>query len=1242
MDSILVVIRKNRSSWLLLLIIVAIVSLFMLPGGITPGVVLLGGINGALYALTALGLVLIYRSQKIINFAQAEIGALAVAVAVVMVELNGLNYFLALFVGLIVALATGAIIHLLVEWRFKDSPRMILTVATLGIAEVIGAMEVGFPYLFSRQPAITLTSFSTPFNFKFKLSGIEFTGDHVVAVVASIICLVGLWFFLEKTRYGMAIRGYADSRDRAKLLGIRVSWLSLVTWTLAAGLSAIAAMAAAPASMGNPPDITAIAGPTILLAPLAAAIVGRMEKLFVTAIAAILLGIFQQVIFWSYPSSSVVDVGFLVVIFISLLLQPPAVQREALATGSFVNVRVIKDIPEKLARLKEVRYSKYLLTIIVGVVALLLPPILGQSFALPAAYMAIYAIMTVSLVLLSGWAGQISLGQSGFAGIGAAIVGMFLAHSHVDLLVVLFFSAIAGAIFAVLIGIPALRIPGLFLSVITLAFAIAVDSYFLNGTDFPFWNPDFIQATNVFGKYSTSNAVVLYELSFGILLILLLLVHNLKRSRIKRTLVGIRDNEFAAGSFGISRFSVTLRAFAISGALAGVAAGLIIVLQQGSGFAGFDPELSFTIFVGVVIGGLGSITGGILGAIYIGLTQYYLSGTIAIVSQGIVLIIVLMFFPEGLSGILAWFRNLVVYKLAAVRNIDLNRVDTMDTSLSNRNSDTENEEATIAKILEESDILYSVKGHNGTLDSVSESKELVLEVRNVDASYSNLKVLNDVSFSVLPNTIFCLLGTNGAGKSTILSVISGLMKADRGSVYFKGKYISHLKAEDIVKLGISVAPGGKGVFPSLTVKENLLLAGWIRRKERNYLKDQFENTFKLFPTLRNRLNVQARLLSGGERQMLTIAMSLFVQPELLLIDELSLGLAPIVVAQVVDVIKKLADQNITVVIVEQSLNLASSFASSCSYLERGVVKYTGQPAKLLEDEDIARSVFLSNVVYSKGPKGKKMEGSLVGEDRTVFEISGISKSYGGVSALQDVSIDVKFGHIHGIIGANGAGKTTLLDICSGITSPTFGYISFNGVDITKLAANKRAELGLGRVFQHAYLFPTMTVRETLNVAHERFIAMKDLLAPMFQIPMYRNVEKSLNLHTSEIIEKFNLRDFENALIAELSTGTKRVVELACLFANEPSFILLDEPSSGLAQKETQALADLLVDIHDDLNATMMIIEHDIPMISKIVDNMTCLDLGRVIASGTPEVVLSDRGVIEAFLGTNQAAIQRSN
>jgi ABC-type branched-subunit amino acid transport system ATPase component/ABC-type branched-subunit amino acid transport system permease subunit len=1198
-----------------LIIIILASSATILPKGLPLGVIFLGAVDGALYALTALGLVLIYRSQRIVNFAQAEIGALSVSVAVVMVSVYHVEYFLAAALGIIAALVTGAIIHFIVEWRFSKAPRMLLTVATIGLAQLIGSLEVGIPFLANKgNSSILLVPFKTPLKFSFTISDITFGGDHIVAIGAVVLCVAGLWYFLERTETGIAIRGAADSRDRARLLGIPVSKLSLITWMAAAALSAVGALASAPSDMGNPPDLTAIAGPVALLPPLAAAVVGRMENLSVTAIAAIMIGIFQQGVFWSYPKSSSVDVGFFVVIMIALLIIPPKRARSESggSQSSYVNIRETRPIPDVLKRLPEVILVNRIIPFIIAAFAVLIPVFMGQRVVLPFAYIGIFGLFTVSLVLLSGWGGQISLGQSGFAGVGAAAVGYLLVNHHADFFFTLAVSAVIGACFAVAIGIPALRIPGLFLSVATLAFAVPADTFLLNATQFPALNPSSVPPPRLFGNFNMGNVSVFYIVVSILLILLCIGVYNLRKSRVGRNLIAVRDNDPGASVYGVSGVKLKLWAFALAGAMAGVAGGMLIILQQGSGFSGFDPELSFTVFIGVVIGGLGSLSGAVLGAVFIGLLEYYVSGTIGLVIQGIILLAILMFIPEGIGGIMAAIRQRFLEAVSARRNIEIPSILYTET------------EQKIA---------------DGTHSENEVVGDTILSAHHTDVYYGHVQVIFGVSVGVKAGEVLALLGTNGAGKSTMLNTFAGILNPKKGYIKFLGMDASQFKAEDRVARGLVMVPGGRGVFPSLSVRENLRLACWTQRKDPAYIKQALVAVKKLFPALESRMDTEARMLSGGEQQMLTIAQAILCRPKVLLIDELSLGLAPVIVSQLLDVVAQMRDQGLTIVLVEQSLNVASAVADRAVFIERGQIRFNGPLGELSANPELARAVFLGSGDY---------KGSIAPSEVTYdvivpsFEVYSVSKRFGGVMAVEGVSLRLYPGEIHGIIGANGAGKTTLFDICSGFIKPDSGSVLLDGRNITSLSAYKRSELGLGRVFQHATLFPTLTVFETIALAFERFIYPKEPFAFLFKIPKANSEEKYIRQQTLNLIKELNLTRWQDAFISELSTGTRRVVELACVLAHRPNVILMDEPSSGLAQRESESLGELLVEINRKTGATLVIIEHDVPLIASIANSMTCLHLGQVLSVGTPQEVLSNPDVIQAFLGTDIEAIQRSS
>jgi branched-chain amino acid transport system ATP-binding protein len=240
-----------------------------------------------------------------------------------------------------------------------------------------------------------------------------------------------------------------------------------------------------------------------------------------------------------------------------------------------------------------------------------------------------------------------------------------------------------------------------------------------------------------------------------------------------------------------------------------------------------------------------------------------------------------------------------------------------------------------------------------------------------------------------------------------------------------------------------------------------------------------------------------------------------------------------------------------------------------------------------------------------------------------------------------VDLQLREGQILGLIGQNGAGKTTLFDCVSGFLKVDGGRIRFKGNDITDLRPDQRAAPGLGRSFQEARLFPSLTTAETLSVARERQMLSRSMLASALGQPVSADSEADTAEKVDVLIDLMGLEAFREKLTGELSTGTRRIVELACLLASDPSVIVLDEPSGGVAQRETEALGPLLQRVQGYTGASILVIEHDMPLLSSICDEMYALELGGVIASGTPPEVLAHHRVIASYLGTDDAAINRS-
>jgi ABC-type branched-subunit amino acid transport system ATPase component len=233
----------------------------------------------------------------------------------------------------------------------------------------------------------------------------------------------------------------------------------------------------------------------------------------------------------------------------------------------------------------------------------------------------------------------------------------------------------------------------------------------------------------------------------------------------------------------------------------------------------------------------------------------------------------------------------------------------------------------------------------------------LLELSDIHFSYGSVPVLFGVSLEVQPGEVLGLLGTNGAGKSTVLRVLAGLAAPTRGTVRYEGRDVTGVPAEVLCRQGLSLMVGGRSVFPDLTVRENLQLGGFVLGPE---LEERIERELARFPQLGRRLDSVAGSLSGGEQQQLAVAKALLVDPRVLCIDELSLGLAPTVVAALFDVVREVNAAGVTCILVEQSLTIAAQLCGRAVFLEKGSVRFAGDPNELLERGDLARAVFLGS------------------------------------------------------------------------------------------------------------------------------------------------------------------------------------------------------------------------------------------------------------------------------------------
>ncbi|MCU1460747.1 MAG: transporter related [Acidimicrobiales bacterium] len=255
-------------------------------------------------------------------------------------------------------------------------------------------------------------------------------------------------------------------------------------------------------------------------------------------------------------------------------------------------------------------------------------------------------------------------------------------------------------------------------------------------------------------------------------------------------------------------------------------------------------------------------------------------------------------------------------------------------------------------------------------------------------------------------------------------------------------------------------------------------------------------------------------------------------------------------------------------------------------------------------------------------------------------IDDVRVSFGGVRALDGVSFAVEPGQIVGLIGPNGSGKTTLLDVVSGQLRPSSGRIVLDDEDLVDYLPADRSATGLVRSFQDCRLYPELSVEETVMVAFDGR-RRTGVLSTTLRLPGARRAEAEKRDKVDGLLSSLGLTRFRRHQVAELSTGTRRVVDLACILAAEPRLLLLDEPTAGIAQREAEAFGPLLRRLHAVTGATILLVEHDVPLTVALCDRLVVMEAGRVVSAGPPQDVLEDPAAIAAYLGASHEALARS-
>jgi branched-chain amino acid transport system permease protein len=632
------------------------------------GIVVIGIITGTVTSLLAIGLILIYRTNRFINFAYGSMGSFVGVLAVGLYLQHHWSYWVILPLGVVTGVAVGALIEFLVIRRFQNSSRLILTVASIGLAQLLGGFEL------IGAKAINFTAlvgaFKIPIHFDLHIDVATLGGDQIMIIAAVPVIIAGLAWFLLKTDAGVAVRGAAENTERALLYGIPVRRLSTIVWMIAGGLATLTYILKAPFT-GVAPGV-ASNGPTVLLPGLAAAVVARMESLPIAFGAGIGLGIMEQTVRWnSTGTPSFQNVVFFVVIIVALLVQRGSLSRARIGvTSAWSAIGVVKPIPRELRLLPEVRWARVGLMAMVAALFIVAPMGWSASSQLLAAFAIIWAMVGVSLVILTGWGGHISLGQFGIVGVGAVVGGNLVAKSHMDLFLALIAAGAAGAAVALIVGLPALRIQGLFLAVTTLAFAIALNAYFFNPDRFASLLPTDVHRPFLWHRFDMESNYVSYVVCLAFLALAILASFGVRKARSGRVVVATRDNQRAADAAAVPTMSVKLSAFLLSGVIAGVAGGLQVLLLHKLGHNTFDPVDSLTVFSTAVIGGLGSVAGAVTGVLLFRYLETITAlGDLRLLITGTGLLVVLYALPGGLGQVILNVRDRYLRWVARRREI---------------------------------------------------------------------------------------------------------------------------------------------------------------------------------------------------------------------------------------------------------------------------------------------------------------------------------------------------------------------------------------------------------------------------------------------------------------------------------------------------------------------------------------------------------------------------------------------
>ena len=867
----------------------------------------LGAVTGLAYAALAAGFVLVYRSTGVLNLAHGEIGAFGAALFVLLLAGYSFGYWLAFALAVLAGAAVAMTAELVVVRRLFRSPRLVLLIATVGLGKIVAFGKLSLPAVIAPGPI------GAPFDAVWTPTAhIRLQAREITVLIVVPVLIAALAWFMARTRFGLAVRASASNPDTARLYGISPRRTSTVVWTISGAFAAATAILLAPLQGVNSAQAgTAAIAEPLLLRVLVVSLLARMRSLPATLAGGVAVGVVEQLVRSNVDSAnrSVVDLYLFAAVLVAVLV---AVHRRGADGGWSLSPRSRTAALAAGSPWWARRIDALGLAALFALLACLGLWLSSSSALFAWTAIVLFAMVALSLSVLTGWAGQLSLGQYAFVGLGGmTVVGLTAGHDvpiPFDLFdlsltlpwgVAVVVATGVGVAAAVLVGLPALRVRGLFLAVTTLAFAVASASWLLNqdfftgGTSTPRSpSPPVVELGPILIDFGASRRSFFF-LCLGSLAVVAVVVARLRRTGIGRCWIAVRDNEEAATAATVSPTRMKLSAFAVAGGIAAYSGGLLVTLLPSLQPAAlFGAGESVVVVATAIIGGLGSVAGPILGALWVrGIPQLApdeLDSLVRLITSDIGLLVLLMYLPGGLLSVIHWARDAIVARAAAASGrralsgkVDSGEVDAQGeadrTSESGRpaggschgsgfaaerqnlapvpptglaGSAPEPESASgrgeagsalpesvsgrdeAGRVLPES---VSGRDEAGRVLPGSASGQdeagLALEARGITVRFGGNVAVDGVSIAVRRGEMVGLIGANGAGKSTLFNAVSGFVPAS-GRVLVMGRDVTRRRAPARHALGLGRGFQAARLYPELTVRESVMVALEAREPSR--------------------------------------------------------------------------------------------------------------------------------------------------------------------------------------------------------------------------------------------------------------------------------------------------------------------------------------------------------------------------------------------------------------------------